>query len=117
MAALNSDTNSRPSNPPRSPSGNTELDKIFDEMNTKLVKEVRKIRTGEGAFQADEAVQEAHTKVQALIDQTATNRCIAELEEVMKISGNSFVGDGTSYIHWQTRQRIDELKAQLDKEE
>lgn len=56
----------------------------------------------------------AHT-IKQLIQKSNTEAAIKELERVMEIPGSAFVGNGQSEIHWQTHNRIEQLKSKLEK--
>lgn len=74
-------------NPPRNPSGNTELDKILDQSMRAII----------DYKDPEQAIQEVKRTVKSLIDQAATNRCIAELEALKPLihphDGNDMVAD------------------------
>lgn len=48
--------------------------------------------------------------VSAKLAQEINKARIEELEKVMKIPGNVYVGNGTHEIHWQTGNRIKQLQ-------
>ena len=95
------------SNPPRSPSGNTELsDLIYGLVNHYQYDHPDVDQTHECRY-AIEAIEE----LQAHIDQTATNRCIEARIDEMK-GWKAVVGYPAEIID----ARIAELETQLDKE-
>jgi len=98
------------SNPPRSPSGNTELsDLIYGLVNHYQYDHPDVDQTHECRY-AIEAIEE----LQALIDQTATNRCIeARIEELEAVLYGISIDRATLTV--EIKDRIAELKTQLDR--
>lgn len=61
---------------------------------------------GEDKFSGHHSPHEAKRQIQELI----TEARIEELEKIMQMPGNAFVGNGENEIHWSTRNRLAQLR-------
>lgn len=78
----------------------------IDEIILKLYRPHPNIQPEDRAFLNDPKCIEAKSEILTLLQEARIN----ELERIMLMPGNAYVGNGENEIHWQTRNRIAQLR-------